>query len=149
MRSKGYFAVFRILIGAIIGLAMLVIIVSVINYFRNINVSASYERYVKGFQNALEGLGENEEQGLIVEKDLLLVKGYYTSSELAEKFKIDPECIELQTHNKSIFKEIKENKSYFLIRDSTMNVFFQCIKTEETTCGFKCIVSFGRKPEWE
>ena len=53
MNNNGQgFDVFRLLIGAIIGLAILVIIISIINYVENVKYGVSQREFYNGLVNA-------------------------------------------------------------------------------------------------
>ena len=143
--------VFRLLIGAVMGLAIMVIIISVINYFAALQQSVSEERLYDGFKIALENVTKQESPDMKIEKGVRLPESTYTSQGFAAIANFNEECIEFQG-----------TKSFELIGDSTkefggadaihvkkfmeLDIYYKCFSyAVNTNCPIYCIVSFGKQ----
>jgi len=145
--QKGYFWPFRLLIAVIFGLAMLVIIISVINYFHEIQLKGSQERFEKGFKNALAAFTSNPQYGKAKEQNLILPPGLYSAGQFAETYKFPSECIEFQAPHGMIIEVSSDKRSVKLNREFTTDVYYQCVLMSVGDCEIKCYISFGKEPD--
>jgi hypothetical protein len=145
--QKAYFWPFRLLIAAIFALAMLTIILSAINYFHDIQIRASEERFTEGFEKAINALTKDKQYGIVQEKNLLLPPGLYTAAQFAERYHIPVDCIELQAVSGVIFELSEDGKRLRLNREINTDVYYQCILESSEECKTRCYISFGQKPK--
>lgn len=143
------FDVFRLLIGAAIGLAILIIIISIINYLETWKIDVSKKLLAEGLDNAVQT--PNGE--VVVRKNLTFQKGQVFSAKgLASSAGIEEECIELQSSSMSAFS--LQGGQFLELRSGILsNVFYQCFQScpptvqscPPTDCRPYCIVSFGKE----
>ncbi|MEM4662946.1 MAG: hypothetical protein QXM75_02910 [Candidatus Diapherotrites archaeon] len=143
---RGYFWPFRLLIAAIFALAMLTIIISAIEYFKNVQRAHSYERFESGFRNALNAASSDPAYGLVLEKDLTLV-GTITVGQFAEKYDISRDCIEMQAFGGTKIRVSEDQRKVEIEKEITIDVYFQCIRYNVGECEIRCYIAFGRKPD--
>ncbi len=90
------FEPFNLLLGAIFALMVLVIIVTTISYFEELNTQASREKMAIGFQSAAKQPNKNE----IEIKEIKITKGsIFSPKSLSKYFGISEECIEIKKNN--------------------------------------------------
>lgn len=144
---KGYFWPFRLLIAVIFALAMLTIIISVINYFHEMQLRASQERFINGFKNALAAFTSNAQYGKAKEQNLVLPPGLYAAGTFAEIYKFPSDCIEFQAPRGTIVELSSDKKSVKLNKEFVVDVYYQCMLTNSGDCEIKCYISFGKEPD--
>ncbi|MCD6478427.1 MAG: hypothetical protein J7L44_00905 [Candidatus Diapherotrites archaeon] len=144
--QRAYFWPFRLLIAAIFALAMLTIILSAINYFHDIQIRASSERFINGFEKAMKAITKDKKYGIVEEKNLLLPPGLYTAAQFAERYHMPVECIELQSVSGIIFELSEDGKRLRLNREVNTDVYYQCILENSEECEIRCYISFNQKP---
>ncbi|MDD5163670.1 MAG: hypothetical protein PHD95_05695 [Candidatus ainarchaeum sp.] len=142
--NKGQaFDVFKLLIGAAIGLAILIIIISIINYLETWKIDVSKKLLAEGLDNAVQT--PNGE--VVVRKNLTFQKGQvFSAKSLAASAGIGGDCIELQSSSISAFS--LEGGQFLELRSGILsNVFYQCFQSylPNPDCRPYCIVSFGKE----
>ncbi|MDD5148421.1 MAG: hypothetical protein PHH08_03065 [Candidatus ainarchaeum sp.] len=136
------FDVFRLLIGAIIGLAILVIIISIIQYLESWKVDVSKKLLADGLYNAVQT--PNGE--VVVRKDLTLRKGdIFSRGNFAEQSGVKWDCLELLVSNIGAF-ELRNDSIIEIKQGILTTVYFQCFKKPASNpdCDPYCLVSFGK-----
>lgn len=144
--QRGYFWPFRLLVAAIFGLAILLIIISAINYFNTIRLKESEEKLMEGFRSAINApttIGKLE-NGLVVKKDLSFASGVYSVKPFSNEFNMPEDCIKFQSYRNN-FKVI-DDKKMSVKYDAKADVYFQCIYQSIGSCNLVCYISIGRKP---
>ncbi|RLG69528.1 MAG: hypothetical protein DRO07_02145, partial [Candidatus Iainarchaeum archaeon] len=125
--GKGYFWPFRLLVAAIFGLAVLLIIISTINYFNTIHLRESEERLMEGLRSAINAptTPDKLENGLVLKKDLSFVRGVYSVKPFSNRFNMPVDCIKFQSYrtNFEVIDEKRMNVKY----DAKADVYFQCV----------------------
>jgi len=92
LNSKGQgFEVFNLLIGAVLALAILVIILSIVNYLEQIEVDSS----VQSIHQKLENAAQSPDGSVFVSKKVILPKDFsFNSKQFSLVLNIPEECIE-------------------------------------------------------
>jgi len=92
MNQKGQeFEVFNILVGAVLALAILVIIISIITYFEQIKLDSS----IQSIQQKLTNAAQSPDGSVFVSKDVIIPADYsFNSKQFSLILNIDEECIE-------------------------------------------------------
>ena len=136
------FAIFKLLIGAIVALAILVIIVGVINYFENLRVQISEKRLVDGLISAANAPGELVvAEKLTFEKSLSFSRRFFST-----RINVEQECIELDSLQGS--SVIINPESVSFNSGIQIDVFFKCSADSFSSfCPLSCAVSFGKAPD--
>ena len=145
MNSNGQaFPVFRLLIGAIIGLAILLIIISIIGYIENWKFDVSKRMVYEGLNVAIET--PNKE--LVIRKNLTLRKGsVFSTRSFSTDSSLDTGCITLQSSNLSVFEHNNiPVTAITMAQNFVTDVYYQCQKNDPAyaLCDIHCIVSFGK-----
>jgi len=146
MNDKGQaFSVFRLLIGAILGLAILVIIISIIGYLDNWKGDISKRNLYEGLDSAVET--PNAE--LVVRKNLTFKKGdSFNTRSFETNSGLEKGCVELMKANLSALE--LESNSIMIRQNTLIDVFYKCLKVNYSppydNCEIFCIVSFGKEP---
>ncbi len=145
-------AVFRLMIDSIIGLAILLIIIAVINYFQGqsiIQSQSDFYRLVEDSSNSLDGK-------IISSKDLTFSKGFGLDSFDAEKVTgISQYCYSFESRYGAV-KISEDGKRAEFTQLLTTKVYARCSpantscnpreKVEsEGDCCVKCLISFGKE----
>jgi len=141
MNEKGQaFTVFRLLIGGLIALAVLVIIISIISYMENFRYDISKQRLAEQFNVAMQSPNGN----IVVAEDLAFRAGYiFSTVQLAKSSNTNVSCIDVpqvrysEVIVNSISKTVKFNSN------AIFSVYYKCDRSSETDCPIKCIISFG------
>ena len=91
MNQKGQaFDAYRLLLGAILGLLILVIIVSAVNYFEDLRLQVSQQRFYDGLENAVSQ--PNSE--LLVIEDLVFKEGQrFSAVQLGKRMGLEENCL--------------------------------------------------------
>ncbi len=137
------FDVFKLLIAVAIGLAILVIILSVINYLETWKIDVSKKLLADGLDNAIQT--PNGE--VVVRKNLTFQKGQvFSAKSLASSAGIEEICIELQASSISAFS-LQGGQFLELRAGIVSTIFYQCFQTYPSSpdCRPYCIVSFGKE----
>lgn len=92
LNQKGQgFEVFNLLIGAILALAILVIIISIINYLEDIKIDSSLESIEQKLKNA----SQSPDGSVFVSEEVILPKDYsFNSKQVSRILNIREECVE-------------------------------------------------------
>ncbi|MFH1224846.1 MAG: hypothetical protein V1676_03505 [Candidatus Diapherotrites archaeon] len=131
------FEIFRMLIGAIIALLILLIIVTSITYFSNLEIEISNQRFI-------DGLGKVVRQP---NADTLLISGVtfpqgaaYTASSLGGIMGIDRECVLVQSQGGAF----EDGLNIVTVKQRVKaDVYMKC-ETGSAGCPVSCTVSFGK-----
>ena len=145
-RQGQAFSAYKLLIGAIMGLAILTIIMGVIGYFEGLRVEIDRELFEDGFEAAV-----NSPDGKVIVKEITLHESTYTSKGLAEKFSgLTKDCIEFDAANWTAFN-LAEGKQAIVIKKSVKAKVYYCCTLQGCPegCNVCCRISFGRKIEAE
>lgn len=134
--------VFRMLIGVVMGLTILVTIVSMIHYFSQQEINVSEQRLYEGFQTALENLTTSESSDVVTVEDLKLREGVYSAHAFAAKTGLSAECVEMQGSN--AFNPTGIGGKVELPHLVKTTVYYKCIP-QYSDCEVYCTVSFGKK----
>ncbi|MFH1256097.1 MAG: hypothetical protein V1494_02280 [Candidatus Diapherotrites archaeon] len=143
LNEKGQaFASMRLLIGAVMGLLILVIIISAISYFENLEIDISVKRVNDGFANAVK-----QPDGSILEVgDAVLLGQTFSSSGISKKMGIESDCVELYSRGSPAFEEITAEKAIEVRQRVKTSVYVRC-ETDPpfgSDCPIGCTVSFGK-----
>lgn len=136
--------VFRLLIGAIMGLAILVTIISMIGYFGEQEINVSEARLYEGFQIALENLSTEESPEMVVMENLKLKEKSYSAFDFALEARMPelyPDCIRLTASPN--LGEVIDNRIEISSTIKT-DIYYKCI-SQTSSCSICCIISFGQE----
>ncbi len=132
------FEPFKMLIGAIMALAVLLIIIGAIQYFENLRLDVSKQRFLEGLQNAVR-MPNGE---LLVVDELQFQKGQaYTAAGLAKNAGLEGECITF-TDNGENSIEVDE-KSVEFTQGQQVDAYIKCEPNTTGTCEIGCEISFN------
>ncbi|MCD6434003.1 MAG: hypothetical protein J7L14_00120 [Candidatus Diapherotrites archaeon] len=139
-------SVFRLLLGAVLGIGVLLIILTTLNYFQQQNLTMAQREFYNGFGIALQS-----PDGTVVKKESLGFENFTVSRySLAKKFSIERECILFDGLKGS---SIDIQQEYITIKRGRFDVYFKCMPGNSQTpagsssCEIFCIVSVGKKIE--
>ena len=130
------FEPFKMMIGAIFAMLILVIIIGSVNYFQTLRADISTQRFYDGLGGAVK---QPNNQVLLV-RDLQFSEGIaFSSNGLGKVVGLDGECIEFVDSGSAfeVTDSVAKTKSA-LITD----VFFRC-NVNEGSCEIFCEISFG------
>lgn len=141
MNNKGQmFAGYRLLIGAIIALLILIIIVGAINYIDRLKFDISKQRLYTGIKN---GVKQPNEDVLVVE-DIILAESIYSQDSLGDIGGINGECIEINAIDNEAFN--LSDETIMITKDVRTSVYIQCSTNYcPDDCETCCLISFGEE----
>ncbi|MEM4363913.1 MAG: hypothetical protein QXU92_04015 [Candidatus Diapherotrites archaeon] len=135
------FEPFNLLLGAIFALMVLVIIISAISYFDNLNIEASKQKIISGLQAATKQPNKNQ----IEIKEVKIRKdSVFSPKSLSEVLGISKECIEIVPNKYKAIEYSKENA--IVLSEITTNIYARCSTNVEpfiSDCEISCQISFG------
>ncbi|MBU0635619.1 hypothetical protein KKE06_01185 [Candidatus Micrarchaeota archaeon] len=140
LNQKGEFGVFRLLIGAVLGLALLLVVLSIIADVEEQKYRISALHFSDGFSSAI-----NLPNGTPVQQeDLFFKQGeVFTDSALAKKFNFEDEtCILFFTDHSGVSVSADQHIAR-IIHPVHTDVFFDCKNIG--ACRPHCRVSFGKE----
>ena len=150
MNKKGQaFAIYKLLIGAIIALLILIIIIGAINYLEGLKFDISRQRFVTGLKQAVK---QPNKDVLKIENVIFKKGDFYSTVSLGREMMLNEEwgkeCIELDAADTTAF-DLESDK--ITIREEIITtVYIQCRTTDcAYDCEICCIVSFGKPIEVE
>lgn len=144
MQSRGQGGdVFVLLIGAVLGLAMLVIVMGVVGMFDDNRFQLSAVRFEDGFETALN-LPTGQE---VVQESLFFKQGVVLNARgLASSFNVAENCITFSSgHSKAI--PSPDGKSIAMENTVQANIYYRCENTLNPagdSCRPYCEISFGK-----
>jgi len=164
VNSKGQeFEVFNVLIGAVLAIAILVIIISIINYFEQIKVDSS----INAIKQKLNSAAQSPDGSIFVAKEIIVPKDYsFNSRYFGLILNINEDCIEFDIPSNTSWVEYpnfpEKNLINFNKRIQT-SFYVVCLANndnqklnfhdnypmdcpEESCNEFCCLVSFGVNP---
>jgi hypothetical protein len=133
---------FNLIVAAVLGLAILVIIVGIVLYFQNQKFLLSQQRFDATFDRALA----TPTGDVLVEKNVFFKGGeLYSGAIFATGHAIGADCVSVQGGNQSA---LIVTPDYVRIKTPTeLDVYYKCTSTPtDPACGVACVVSFGKKP---
>jgi hypothetical protein len=139
------FDVYRLLIGAIIGLAVLAIIVGVIPYFEQLSVNICK----KEVQEAMLRASHVPDGSTVapVRKCVFEAESSLNSKQLSDFINIPVECVSFKASNSSSFNLISGDKGVYFSNRTEVPVFIKCCPPTPQCTDMKCIVGIGVKPD--
>ncbi|MEK6957651.1 MAG: hypothetical protein AABW99_01590 [archaeon] len=144
--SAQAFEVYRLLIGAIIALLILVIIVGAINYFDNLTIDVSRQRFFSGLSNAVD---QPNGESLMIENVVFRRGEAFTSRALALQMGIGENCIEFAGSDSS---GISMGDGIVTVKEKLKtDVFVKCETNSQDNpamavpsgCEIACEIGFG------
>ena len=131
------FEPFKMLIGAIMALAVLVIIISAINYFEELRLNVSEQRFYDGLSNAAR---QPNGSPLIIE-DVQFQRGdTFSSNSLGKSMGLASECVSFGQSNSPVFEA---SPTSVTIRETIVaNVVVTCDVSDSDICEIECSLSF-------
>ncbi len=140
------FAVFKLLIGSILAMMILIIIFGAITYLDQIKIDISKERFYAALIDAT-----NQPNGqILIVSDIYLDSTRYSRNALGAKMGIEGECIELDSIENEIF--MLRSESVEITRRQLTDVYIVCEPVDDSdfgnypdSCGFGCFISFAKE----
>ena len=132
------FEAYKLLIGAILALLILLIILGAIQQLRGLEDKISHNKLVQAAQSARK---QPNGQVLKVE-DIVLKEGGYTNESFAEKMNLDPTCISLDSYGHAFAGSPPE--SVLVNYRVLASVFFRCEVANTQDCEVECEIKFGK-----
>jgi len=133
------FAPFRMLIGAIMALLILVIIIGAIDYFDGLRVTISRQRFYDGLDNAINQPNE----GILVVNTLQFMKGTTFSGRiLGRNANLGEDCVEF-VDNSSPSMVVDSGEQLISIKETVLTDVFMRCETNVGSCEVYCDISFG------
>lgn len=158
MNSKGQeFEVYNLLIGAILALAILVIIISLIDFLDNNRITSS----VQAIQQKIKSSAQSPDGSLFAAKNVLLSENHvFNSITFSKILNIDEQCIAFDIPDvswveypnypeKNIVVFTRKTQTDFYILCNTENINFHSYSDTlicDSSCEFCCLASFGVNP---
>jgi hypothetical protein len=142
--------VFRLLVAAVLGLAILIIILGIVAVIEEQKFQLSELRFYDGFGHAVN-LPTNQ----VFQEEKLVFKGkqMFTAESLSLQFKVEKECIQFETNNSRVHIRNPSNSGQIveMANNIQIDVFFQCeyLSVPPGNCplgSLFCKVLFGEKP---
>lgn len=144
-------AVFRLMIDAIIGMVILTMILSTLNYFTYLRFQTSIDEFNLKIISAI-----NSPNGQVIESNnaLLFSRGtIFSNVEIQEMTAYPAECFSFETN--LTFIDVGSQGEYVeIIENTETRVYFRCESTgfsydfeTQTGCDVECVISFGRRLE--
>ncbi len=123
--------VFRLLVAAILGLAVLLIVLGIITIIEQQKFQLSELRFYDGFGHAVN-LPTNE----IFREEKLAFKGgdMFAAESLAMQFKIKEECIKFESPSNSQIKVFSTPHRVEMLNQLQTDVFFRCCYANGSDC---------------
>jgi len=143
------FSAYRLLIGAIMGLAIMVMIVATIHFFEQKSTDIDWRIFIDGFESA----SELKDGSVIVEKSLSLGVGQSVNSRgLSELVAMGEQCISFDANERLGFKLGENSKSVYSANPVSVDVYYRCaLQQLDSDCPEECIqcclISFGKEIE--
>ena len=140
LNQKGEFGVFRLLIGAVIGLALLLIVLAIVANVENQKYQISAVHFFDGFSSAV-----NLPNGTPVQQeDLFFKQGeVFTARSLAHQFSFeDSDCIEFFTDHPGVSVSATQDIAR-IEKPVHLDVFFDCKNIG--SCQPDCRISFDEE----
>ncbi|HLC36769.1 MAG TPA: hypothetical protein VJK05_04150 [archaeon] len=146
MNSKGQeFAGYKMMIGAIIALFVLIIIVSAVSYFDELRTTISSNLILDGVKAAYKS-----PNGDVIKKTNVTFKeGSYSKRFFGASIELDEQCIELKAARISGI-ELSSNESAVIVKANLVNDFYaKCLQGAEckSSCKTCCTFSIGEELE--
>lgn len=133
--------VFRLLVGAVMGLAILLIVLGIIQVIEQQKFELSQIRFVDGFEAAVN-LPANK---TVKQEQLLFRQGTtITAYGLAKQFPVDEKCIVFFSGHSAVL--IVSPQKAQMTKPVQTDVFFNCAKNRVPSCDIDCKVGFGAEP---
>jgi len=168
MNQKGQeFEVFNLLIGAILALAILVIIVSIVNYLEDIKIDSS----LKAIEQKLSNAAQSPDGSVFVSEEVILPKDFsFNSKQVSRILNIGEECVEFDFPENANWAEYSNGTGEKTLIQFTRRIetkfYVLCYARGEGTvyltghdndilncpasCSeFCCALSFGVKPDYD
>ena len=155
------FEVFDLLIGAILALAILVIIFSIVNYLEGIKVDSS----IQAMEQKLKNAAQSPDGSVFVSENIVIPKDFsFNSKAVSRILNINEECVEFdfpQNAKWAEFSGSEKNVIFFPKRIQTefyvvcqspekeriYHSDYSLMQCPEDSCSeFCCLVSFGVNP---
>ncbi len=134
------FDAYRLLIGAVMGMLILVIIVSAITYFEDLRLEVSKQRFYDGLDNAV---AQPNGEKLFVDSLVLKEGERFSSSQLASYMGLEDECVLFGDSGSGAFSgddELVVVETYVL---ASMNIVCETnFDSPSCSCDVCCTISF-------
>ncbi|MFH1240230.1 MAG: hypothetical protein V1672_03355 [Candidatus Diapherotrites archaeon] len=129
---------YRLIIGAIMAIMILVIILGMITYLQNIQMQISQERMYDG----LKAAKKTPDGSVVVRENLIFTDGQsYSQNSFANQINLASECVTIQSKDSSAY-ELLATGTLNINTYQTTNVYFKCFMGGD--CDITCVVSFGK-----
>jgi len=134
-------AVFRLLIEAIIGLAILLMIVTSLMYFNSLKVETSKAQFAETVKIAIQ-----TPTGQVISSDELdFVKGTtFSASQFQGSFSVPAECFSFVSNLTVV--TISEQTITFN-QNANAKTYARCVLNDSYGCDIGCVISIGKKLE--
>lgn len=140
MNSRGQFEPFKLVIGAIMGLLILVIVLGIVSNISEVKWELSKQRFYDGFQTALK----TPTGDIVLQKKLFLKgKNDFGSIALVSNTRLKPECVTFYTNTESI-KISPNRQTVNVLLDTQANVSYVCTTQalSDAVCPIRCKITF-------
>ena len=158
MNQRGQeFETFNVLIGAVLALAILVIIISLINYLDDIKITSSKQ----AIEQKLKSAAQSPDGSVFVAKGVELQENSsFNSVRFGQIMNIEPECIEFDfpqgissmyypnsSKNAVGFSRRIQTDFYVLCQKDDIDFHnYDTLRCDLDACEFCCLASFGVNP---
>ena len=141
MDERGqYFEGFRLIVEAIMALAILAIIVGAISYFEQLRIDVGVGQLEQGFFDAFEA-----SDGSVIKKSGLEIPQMEISSAyFAKQVNLGLECVEFDSSGISNYSIFPGRHGIKINNLTKTDVFFKC-QRDTLGCDSHCTISFGKK----
>lgn len=136
--SRGQvFEPFKMLIGAVMALTILVIIIGAINYFDGLRAEVSKQRFYDGLSNAVK---QPNGETLVIEEIQFQRGDSFSASALARRLNLEEGCVEFSSSDS---RAISSDLALATINENIIsNVYATCDVGGFSGCEISCEISF-------
>ena len=133
------FEPFKLLIGAVMALAVLVIIIGAINYFEGLSVDVSRQRFSEGLQNAVR---QPNGSPLLIENLKFQRDASFSSGGIGKLIGIPEDCVSFTDPGAKVF-EVTDSKLITVHETVLTSVLVRCDIDKPPSCRVGCEITFG------
>jgi len=149
MNSNGQeSATFELLVVAIMGLAIMLIVLGIADYFSNLSFQASERTFIDSLKSAVNSPNSSQ----IVASEIRLGAGSKTVASFSKQTSIPAGCFSIDARLAQSI-ELHENTRIDIKEPSEMDIFIRCVlgpdyaSDSSLLCEESCLVSFGKEIE--
>lgn len=136
---------YRLIIGAVMAIMILVIILGMVTFLQDIQLQISQERMYDGLKTAKK----TPDGSVVIRENLQIAKGQsYSQRAFANQINLDSDCLEIEAKYSIAYELLDTGTLNVTTYLKNTNVYFKCfMDVTDDACDVSCVVSFGKEPE--